>query len=246
MPDVAIITASYGSYDHLKPPVHQEGIDAEWVLVTDNLEQYAEWQFLNSNPDFEYGNQQWRVIYDPRPDEIPMRAAKHAKLFPWEYTDARMSIWIDGSVLIKTKSFAKDVVAQIDPIGQFAHPTRDCIYDEASMSAKMVKYAGEPIIAQAEHYYNAGHPQHWGLWETTVIGRKHTSEIKALGWQWQKEMDTWSFQDQVSQPYVLRNIGLRPAFFSGPWSARGNNPWLDILMSEKHDASGYYHAKVKE
>ncbi len=233
--DVAIISASYGNYDVLKRPLPQAGIDAEWVLVTDDLELFAEWELVHCNPELSpvlsYGLQQWRVVYDPRP-ESSMRAAKHPKLFPWDYTDAPRSIWIDGSVKVSSPAFAADVIAFADPVAQFGHHSRDCIYDEAIASMRFRKYKGEPIPAQADHYRKAGHPEHWGLWATTVIAREHTSQVRELSAEWLKEMDDWSFQDQVSQPYVLRNTGLRPAVFPG--TVYQNNPWLGVQMSAKH------------
>lgn len=245
MPDVAIISASYGNYEVLKRPLPQTGIDAEWVLVTDNLEWFAEWELVHSDPElsaiFSYGLAQWRVVYDPRPGETPMHAAKHAKLYPWEYTDAPASIWIDGSVKVTSSSFAAETLpfafrwqaGRPGCVAQFVHHSRDCIYAEAAMSARMRrKYGGQPVLEQADHYRASGHPEHWGLWATTVIARRHTSEAKELAEAWGEEMSKWSFQDQISEPYVLRNTGLQPAAIPG--HVYGGNPWLHVLMTGKH------------
>jgi TOD1/MUCI70, glycosyltransferase-like domain len=204
MPDVAVITAIYDGYDTLKPSVPQDGTDAEWVLVTDDRQ----------IPDGFLG---WRVVYDPQPGVSPMRAAKAAKFRPWEYTDAPASVWADASVRVISPSFAADFLAAADPLATFAHPVRDCLFDEAEATAAlgMAKYAGEPITEQAAHYRRAGHPEHWGLWETTILARHHTPEVVKLGDAWTAEMDLWSPQDQVSFPFVLRDAGLRPAVLPG-------------------------------
>ena len=218
MPDAAIITAVYGGYDDLKPACPQQGPDTEWVLVTDDA----------AIPDGHLG---WRVICEPRPGMHPCRAAKHPKFRPWEYTTAPASAWIDGSVRVTSPFFAAQALALAAPLAQFAHPDRDCIYDEAAESARIGKYAAEPVGAQAACYRAAGHPEHWGLWATTIIARRHTPQVRELGERWTAEMGAWSFQDQVSQPFVLRSLGLRPAVLPGYYR---DNGWLHLEGSGKH------------
>ena len=79
----------------------------------------------------------------------------------------------------------------------------------------MPKYDGEPVAAQADAYRAGGFPEHWGLWETTILARYHTAPVRALGDAWAAEMDPWSCQDQVSFPYALRAVGLRPGRLPG-------------------------------
>jgi hypothetical protein len=218
MSDVAVISAVYGQYDAIKPAVPQEGTDAEWVLVTDD-------------PGIPDGHLGWRVVHQPRPGLHPNRAAKHPKFRPWEYTDAPASIWVDGSCRVRSATFAADVLAYAHPLAQFVSPDRDCIYDEAAESLTVPKYGPEPIAEQAACYRAAGHPEHWGLWCTTVMARRHTDLVKALGEAWTAEVEAWSFQDQVSQPWILRNLGLRPATIPGYYRV---NRWLDVVASGKH------------
>ena len=218
MPDAAIVTGIFGGYDDLKPALPQEGLDVEWVLVTDN-------------PSIPDGHLGWRVVYEPRPGVLPVRAAKHPKFRPWEYTDAPASVWVDGSIRVLSSRFAAEALAYADPIAQFGHPDRDCIYAEAEVAASLPRYAGERILEQAAAYREAGHPEHWGLWAATVIARQHTPEVKALGEAWTAEVDRWSCEDQVSQPVILRNLGLRPAILPGYY--RFNN-WLRLEASGKH------------
>jgi len=224
MADVAVITAQYGRYDVIKPVVPQTGAGVEWVLVTDD----------ETLPDGHLG---WRVVYEPQPGIPPMRAAKRPKLRPWLYTDALASIWIDGSYRILSDRFVTGVMAYADPLAQFPQSDRDCVYDEAAVSPGIPKYAGEPIAAQAAHYRELGHPAHWGLWCTSAIARIHTPEVIAMGEAWQAEVDRWSTQDQVSQPYVLRHAGLRPALLPGGYPgmpAYRASAWLRLEASGKH------------
>ncbi len=218
MADAALVTAIYGSYDEPKPVLPQEGIDCEYVLVTDDP----------AVPDGYLG---WRVVCQPRPGVNPCRAAKHPKFRPWEYTDAPASVWVDGSIRVTSPRFAAEALALADPVAQFGHPDRDCIYTEAEVSAALPRYNGELIGFQAARYKADGHPAHWGLWATTIIARRHTDEVKALGVAWTREVTRWSFQDQVSQPVILRNLGLRPAVLPGYYR---HNQWLTLEASGKH------------
>lgn len=217
---IAIVTAVYDQYDVLKPVMPQRGVEVDWVFVTDD----PAYQDVRSVLG-------WRVVYQPCPGAHPNRAAKRPKFLPWRYTTAPASVWVDASFRIRSETFATDVIAYADPIAQFVHPWRDCLFTEAVESAALVKYAGEPVGAQAARYATDGHPKRWGLWATGVIARWHTEKVRELGWAWLDETETQSFQDQISQPYVLRRTGLRPASLPGDHLT---NDWLTYEGSGRH------------
>lgn len=216
--DIAIVTANFGAYDTIKPPLPQDGIAVEWVCVTDDPA---------SVPDG------WNVVHHVLPELSPVRAAKGAKFQPWRYTapGTTASIWVDASYRITSPRFAVETLALADPIAQFVHPWRDCVYSEAAHSRTLLKYAGEPIGLQVQEYAHLGHPRHWGLWAAGVIARQHTPEVRKMGELWQRHVDNWSHQDQISEPYVLRMCGLRPAALPGDHLT---NPWLSYEGSARH------------
>lgn len=220
MTKVAILSAVYDRYDTLKPALPQVGAEVDWVFVTDD-------------PDIsqEHLYRGWRVVYEPRPGVHPNRAAKHPKYEPWKYTTQPASLWVDASFRIVSDMFAVEALALANPIAQFTHPWRDCLYAEAQESVRLPKYGGEPAAGQAQHYRDRGHPEHWGLWATGVIARHHTDAVRDLGQKWLDETYTWSFQDQISQPYALREAGLRPTSFPGNHLA---TPWLAYEGSGRH------------
>jgi hypothetical protein len=220
MTSIAILTAVYDSYDALKPTVPQDGVEVDWVCVTDDEDLKGETSVEG-----------WRVVYEPRPGVHPNRAAKHPKYEPWKYTDADASIWVDASFRIISGRFAAEAITHANPIAQFVHPWRDCLYAEAAESAPMVKYAGEPILEQAEHYRTLGHPERWGLWATGIIARRHTDAVRELGRMWLEETYRWSFQDQISHPHACREVGLRPAVLPG---THMSTPWLRYEGSARH------------
>lgn len=224
-PDAAVVQALYGGYDTLKPVMPQAGLDVDWVLVTDDAS-------LRSSA---LG---WRVVHLPRPGVHPNRAAKAPKMSPWEYTDADSSVWLDASFRVTSPDFVAGALAcasttfSSDPVAQFVHPWRDCAFDEAEESAKLAKYAGEDFGPQVKDARELGHPDHWGLWATGVIARRHAHElVRECSAIWADLIERFTFQDQVSQPVALRLAGLRPAPLPGTHFA---NPWLTYEGSERH------------
>jgi hypothetical protein len=218
--DVAIITAIYDNYDSLKPVCEQSGINAEWIVVTDNpgLEAPGYLKFI--------------VQYRKElPYSHPNRHAKYPKLFPWEFTPAPASIWIDASFKVTSPDFAVEALSYAQPIAQFKHPWRDCIYDEAIASIGIPKYAGEPIDKQSGHYSSLGFPEHFGLWATGVIARQHTKEVQNHSKVWNVEIAAGSFQDQLSEPVAFWTAGLRPIEFPG---THFSNKWLSYEGSGRH------------
>jgi hypothetical protein len=219
MADVAVVTALYGAYDTLKPVLPQTDLKVDWVLVTDD-------------PTLRGGALGWRTVYLPRPGVHPNRAAKVPKLFPWEFTSATQSVWLDASFRVISPDFVTGALALADPIAQFVHPERDCVYAEAEASAKLAKYAGQDFDAQTAEYRERGHPEHWGLWAGGVIARKHGDvNIFNCSEQWNELITHGTFQDQVSQPVALRCNGLRPASVPG-WHL--GNDWVRYEGSGRH------------
>lgn len=218
---VAVITSVYGSYDQL-PPVPDQTIDAEWICVTDV-------------PASEFRDDLgWRIVHEPRNHMHPRLAAKVAKCQPWLYTRADTTVWIDGACrLLRPDSLAMILTgAEGHPLAQIVHPWRDCIYTEAEASAWMPKYQGQLITEQVDHYQANGHPEGWGLWATGMIVRNMADifrniEYHKLGDEWLLEQMRWSYQDQLSQPYVLRRLGLRPHTLPFDLHGSGVFEWLN-------------------
>jgi hypothetical protein len=141
-------------------------------------------------------------------------------------------VWVDASFRIGSTTFAVDALSYADPIAQFVHPWRDCLYDEADAVLGLKKYAPDTEVhAQKAAYLRIAHPEHWGLWATGVIARQHTTRVRMLGDAWTMEVYNHTYQDQISQPFVLRNVDLRPTGLPG---THFSNPWLTYEGSARH------------
>jgi hypothetical protein len=216
-PDIAIITSIYDGYDSLKPVLPQEGANVDWVFVTDQL------------PKDDLG---WRVLHRTCFGTHPRRAAKWPKTFPWKYTKAPASIWIDGSFQVTSPRFAVEALEFANPIAQFKHPWRGCLFDEAKTVLAIGKYPEQQRLIKAQvAYYDELMDRDWGLWASGVIVRKHTPEVQRFGERWNTEMVLRSFHDQISEPYALYASGLLPENLPGTHFA---NPWLKFDGSKRH------------
>lgn len=199
---VAVYTTLYGGYDRLAPPVQQD-IDVDWICFTDDAR--------TAVPG-------WTTVVDPPRYPHPRMAAKWAKLLPHRaLPDHRWTVFIDANVRVTSARFARESLAAIGQGGLAAwvHPDRDCIYAEARECLRQPKCAGQPILDQVATYAARGHPQRWGLYACCSLARDRTAARSAeLGERWLAECERWSYRDQLSLPFVLRQMGIRPGVFA--------------------------------
>ena len=229
----AVYTAIFGDYDNLQQPVPQDA-DCDFICFTD--------QDLPARVGL------WNVVRVRRSFAHPRMQAKYFKVlshkvFPggrlsWRNRLRRggwslgqhiytHSIWIDGRLIIKSPSFARDLAPPAAETGwaMFSHPDRDNIFDEAEVCATMVKCQGLPVIEQVESYRHAGF-NGGGLRACTVIARAEPEKdrLREANAVWWREINAWTYRDQLSLPYVLWKtrtpIGVIPGNL---WQ----NQWFD-------------------
>jgi hypothetical protein len=196
---IALVTSIYGDYDTLTDPPEQEGV-TDYVAVVDHLQSGA--------------CSLWRQVVEPRPHMHPRLAAKVAKCCPGLYTDAEFTVWVDGSARLKNPRVAKWAVDQLgtEHAAHFAHPDRDDIYPEAIVSMGMGKYTGQLLMEQVDHYRQLGLPTSSGLWATGFIARPAWSGNNVA---WLTEQTRWTYQDQISLPFVYWQQAGWPIILEG-------------------------------
>lgn len=205
---VAVVSSVMGDYDAPVAPVPQD-MDCEWVLVTDRTP-----EITGEHP------WPWKVIEEPRPGLLPRLAAKVAKCRPDLYTDADLTIWVDGHVRITHPGFVSWMVRSLGRanIGMLRHPQRRRLTEEAELSRRLPKYAGlGPVMArQVAHYLEDGHPDDWGLWAAGLIVRRNSGYMVSFGDAWLGEQVRWTVQDQLSLPPLAHRMALEVATLPGP------------------------------
>jgi hypothetical protein len=231
-----IYTAIFSNCDELQQPTVQDA-DCDFICFTD--------QHMPARVGV------WNVVHvKTRAGMHPRMQAKRFKLLSHEvFHYGRLafrhrlrrgawslrnryacSIWVDGSLKIKGKSFSRDMAAAAADTGwaMFRHNERDCIFEEAAVSATMEKYRGRPVFEQVEAYRREGVIEHGGLFECGVIARQEplNDRVRRVNELWWKENEKWTYQDQLSLPYVLKatdkTVGVIPGNIL-------NNKWFDWI-----------------
>jgi hypothetical protein len=227
-----VYTAIFGNYDDLKQPVGQNE-PCDFICFTDTPmpSRVGVWRVIQVKTD---------TNVHPRMQAKRFKLLSH-RIFPHGRLAARyapfairrradLSIWIDANLQIKSPTFVQDMrnILGNGDWAMFVHPDRDCIYDEAVASLPMRKYQGLPILRQVEAYRTAV-PAHGGLYACTILVRREplAERLERLNELWWDENVKWTYQDQLSLPFVLRCAGgCNPA---GIACHLRQNDWFDIL-----------------
>jgi len=179
---IEVITSITGNKDTLRN--NQVKGDAVFTVFTDNNDLTSEtW---NVKPAFD------RFI-DPR------RNSRIHKILIHKYSDADVTLWIDGNkrLLISPEEIVKKYLHDYD-IAIFAHVVRDCLYDEAMTCAKLNLDDPEVIIEQAKYYEDREWAKHKGLCEGGFILRRNNARTHAFNEAWWADYCRFSRRDQLS------------------------------------------------
>lgn len=232
-----VYTAIFGDYDTLKQPSPQDE-SCDFICFTDGAmpARVGAWRVIRVKPD---------TALHPRLQAKYFKLLSHA-IFPGGRLALRyaplsfrrradLSIWIDASLQIGSPTFVRDMRHQLGDgdWAMFLHPWRDCIYDEASASLALPKYQTLPVLAQVEAYRHLV-PPHGGLYACGVIARREPAaeRLKRIHDLWWQENVKWTYQDQLSLPYVLREAGsCEPRHIPGDILA---NQWFNFIPHEKN------------
>ena len=186
---IVVYTAIFGDYDNLVDP--PESSMCDFICFTDNKN-------LKSNI--------YKIVLCQPTDLDPRRSAKIYKIKPHIYfPEYKYSVWLDGSVIIKTNKFyifVKKVLKKHD-MAFLKHPDRDCIFKEAEACIELQKDNSEIIIKQVNGYKNEGYPEKNGLIAGGVILRNNRlKKVEKINNDWWKEINQKSIRDQLSFNYV--------------------------------------------
>jgi len=145
------------------------------------------------------------------------RASRHPKMMPHKYfPEAEYTIYLDANIqlLEAPQTIVKDLL-QTEDLALFAHPKRNCIYDEALKCIEYKKADSAIVEKQVEHYRSVGFPSEFGLTACWVIVRRNTPETCQFGEAWWKEYSRFSCRDQLSFDFVRWQLDMKYAKIPG-------------------------------
>lgn len=209
------MSACYGDYDKpYKPPLQNTDHEVEFVMVGDGLNPWDG----------------WTNVTEPRPHLHNNVAAKFAKMRPDLYSDADYLIWVDAGCTFDTLLVERLVG---NPWIMFRHAVRKSIIAEAAESKTQPKYGPFDILRQAHHYVDSGYPDQ-NLFSTALIGRERSALNQAVGDAWLREIIRWTFQDQISFPYVAWQHGLEINELDnrGRWPVNARHTWFRYTLHQ--------------
>jgi hypothetical protein len=202
---MAWITSMYGGYDTVPVSVRQHEPHMRIIVTDDMAFTYPIGSYIDE------------IVVETRLHMHPRMGAKFAKCLPWTYTDADVIVWTDASIRAIDSEFLSWMLHNREPghcLSQFIHPHRNDIMEEAKVSMSMEKYAHQDIRGQVQQYTtHDDFPRNWGLWATgwavwDLSTPKLRAEAEVLGEAWLLEQMRWTYQDQISQPYVSWKHGI--------------------------------------
>ena len=200
---MVVYTAIYGNHDGLKEPSVSLD-DCSLVCFTDSGDLESDVFEVRKYPG---------ISFDPT------RCARFFKLLPHLFfPDYEYSMWIDASIIIK-KGNLRDLVERYlrdDDIAMYAHPERNCIYEEGAICIAQGKDLPQIINDQLDSYRRNGYPERNGLVETGVILRRHLAPAMIrFDTEWWNEVVKYSRRDQLSFNYIASKNHLHWATIEG-------------------------------
>ena len=218
-PKVAIITANFGSYD--TPKSHSNVLNSDlvdWYCWTDNKNLKkkldSKWKVITKSYHLinmgmiKNRSKYYNSIPNRNKRTHNMMSAKFYKACTHKIPELAKYdywIWIDGSVYLRD-GFVNEMLKLINQghkIISFAHSVRNNITDEFNLSIQMEKYAGQDLLNQFRLYMDSGFEDNQGLYENTIMVKANDPAINKIFDDWWIHNLKYSYQDQISWPYVL-------------------------------------------
>ncbi len=204
---IAVYTCITGNYDTIKEPLYRNA-NIDYFIVTDmDVPENSAWKKIDIN-------------------EIPgidmLNASdknRYFKFFPHIlFPEHDYSIYLDGVI---------QIVADMAPIvesmgncllGVHRHNARSCVYEEANAVIYAKRAPKDKVIEQIKRYKEENYPEANGLYENTILVRKHNDQRCILLMEaWWKEYMNSCKRDQLSLPYVIwkNHFDLKDIFIIG-------------------------------
>ena len=198
---IVIYTAIFGGSDTIVDPI-EVNKECDYVCFTDSNIKSSVYTIVRLDNFFETSRMDSKLF----------------KILPnYILSNYDISIWIDGSVVIKKdpiEYFKKQLI--ISSILTFKHSLRDCLYEEAAICRISGLDSKEKIDDQINYYKNENFPVKAGLFEAGVLARlNNDAQVLNMNVEWWNQIRRFSSRDQISLPYVLNTIGLVPGLIPG-------------------------------
>lgn len=141
--------------------------------------------------------------------------------------------WVDSTHCLEVDPHEViDTYLNGSDIALFKHQYRDCVYEE-SHHIKAVNYDYPDLLDnQVAFYRGVGYPPNSGLYELPCRVQRNTELTQRMGLMWWEQICKFSSRDQMSLPFVLHQLGIKPSILPGyANNIRGNSIMPQIVHS---------------
>ena len=145
---------------------------------------------------------------EPSPGNPVMAAREKKILFHKQFSNVREAIWVDANIRIHAR-FVHEVSKAGYMFALSRHPSRDCIYEEATACMVLGKADIAAVHHQIADYLGDGYPPHNGMVETGVLYRRNVKWVRELCNAWWREIVKHTHRDQLSFNYVAWKLGAK-------------------------------------
>jgi hypothetical protein len=144
---------------------------------------------------------------------------------------------MDGRIGLKSSAGAlvSEWLDGVD-LAVFAHPKRQCTYDEALECSTRELDNPQLIYEQIQKYRLSGLPEKSGLPENSVILRRHSHAMETFNNAWWAEYCRFSVRDQLSFMYAAAQTNLKIRWLSP--QIRSTNFDIPNRLAEKEPQFG--------
>ncbi len=167
--------------------------------------------------------------HDPKRTSGWLKTHPHI-LFPnYDYV-----IWMDGNLKVSPQGltkFIKQVTTMRAPISSYPHPERNNVLDEAMSVINCNRDNAIEVTQQIIRYNLIDKLNRLGpLLETRVFlwNMKHPAAIP-LAKSWWRELSNGCKRDQISLPWVLKELNISPELIEGPDTPPRKSKLIEIL-----------------
>ncbi len=221
-----VYTAITGNKDRFLEPLYKDP-EVTYICFTDDETLHSKiWDIKSIPADIkqQFTNSLGKVDSN--------RIAKTFKVLPHlcpELKNAEITMWIDGSILLKMenlKAFMNDMLEN-ESFVAFQNTNRSSVKEEVEYCIDNNKDDPSILFGQFETYIQDGFPDKSGLVNLSVILRRNKDTgVKNLCNLWWYQIIKYSRRDEVSFPYVVWKSHFKYGVF--PWKDRYNCPYIEV------------------
>jgi hypothetical protein len=187
-----------GGFETVWDPVVPEP-DGKYFLISDRTHAVRTWKHVPASLG-QFGNSRLANRF-------------HKMLYKVTSEQRGLSVYVDANVRILqplgevVEAFANSSA----DIGLYRHYSHHRLKDEVSMCIRRGKVQDAATAAsELDHYFQEGFPDDSGVWEGSVIFKRHDSpRLSAAMEEWWELYSRFQTRDQFSLPFVIWKHGLK-------------------------------------